>query len=265
MCGTFDTRQFDTLTVTTSSQEIYYICSKFSIHFIIFMAEQNLVEFRFIKSSRGGNKLEENGFMYDKQRALGNIIYWQCERRKECKARLHTEGMRIVKRINEHLHGPDMGKVTCLVTKAGLKRKAEQTQDTSQYIVAESVQNITEATATKLPKLNTLKRTIQRQRIKANLAPVQPENLAHLEIPMEYQRTSKNENFLLYDSGFEERRILIFGTKTYTEMLELAPIWLADGTFKTAPILFEQVYVIHALRGGPEPFENGHLLPILYC
>ena len=65
--------------------------------------------------------------MYDKQRALGNIIYWQCERRKECKARPHTEGMRIVKRINEHLHGPDMGKVTFLVTKAGLKRKAEQT------------------------------------------------------------------------------------------------------------------------------------------
>ena len=167
--------------------------------------------------------------------------------------------MRIVKRINEHLHGPDMGKDTCLVTKAGLKCKAEQSQDTSQHIVAESVQNIPEATATKLSKLNTLKRTIQRQLAKANLAPVQPENLAHLEIPIEYQRTSKNENFLLHDSGFEERRNLIFGTKTNTEMLELAPIWLADGTFKTAPILFEQVYVIHALRGGPEPFENGHL------
>ena len=171
--------------------------------------------------------LGKNGFMYDKQRALGNIIYWQCERRKECTARLHTEGMRIVKRINEHLHG-DMGKVTCLVTKAGLKRKAEQTQDTSQLIVAESGQNITEATATKLPKLDTLKRTIQRLRAKANLAPV-------------------HENFLLYDSELEERRILIFGTKTNTEMLELAPVWLADGTFKTAPILFEQVYVIHAL------------------
>ena len=81
---------------------------------------------------------------------------------------------------------------------------------------------------------------------------------------MEYQRTSKNENLLLYDSGFEERRIWIFGTKTNTEKLELAPIFLADGTFKTAPILFEQVYVIHALRGGPEQFENGHLLPSLF-
>ena len=101
------------------------------------MAEQNLDVFRFIKSSRGGNKLEESGFMYDKQRAIGNTIYWQCERRKECKARLHTEDMHIVKRINEHLHGPDMGKVRCLETKAGIKRKAEQTQDTSQHIVAE--------------------------------------------------------------------------------------------------------------------------------
>ena len=47
-------------------------------------------------------------------------------------------------------------------------------------------------------------------------------------------------------------------------MLELAPIWLADGTFKTEPILFEQVYVIHALRGGPEPLEIGHLLLSLF-
>ena len=43
---------------------------------------------------------------------------------KEWKARLHTEGMRIVKRINEHLHGPDMDKVTHLVTKAGNKMES---------------------------------------------------------------------------------------------------------------------------------------------
>ena len=47
-------------------------------------------------------------------------------------------------------------------------------------------------------------------------------------------------------------------------MLELSRIWLADGTFKTAPLLFTQVYVIHALRGGPDLTKDGHLLPSLF-
>ena len=47
-------------------------------------------------------------------------------------------------------------------------------------------------------------------------------------------------------------------------MLESTQYLLADGSFKTAPELFFQVYVIHALRGGPNPLQNGHLLPSLF-
>ena len=48
------------------------------------------------------------------------------------------------------------------------------------------------------------------------------------------------------------------------EMLNTSQIWLSDGTFKTAPTLFAQVYCIHGLRGGPNLLEDGHLLPSLF-
>ena len=123
---------------------------------------------------------------------------------------------------------------------------------------------VTEGTAAKLPKLDSLKRTIQRQRVRQQAAPVQPTSLEQLTLPEEYKRSSKGEQFLLHDSGPETQRILIFGTQRNLEMLQLSSVWLADGTFKTAPLLFTQVYVIHALRGGPDLMKDGHLLPSLF-
>ena len=81
--------------------------------------------FKLITSSRGGQKLNEGGLLFDKQRICGDVTHWQCEKKGVCKARLHThtQGMIIVKRTNEHLHGPDMAAVCCLETKSGIKRR----------------------------------------------------------------------------------------------------------------------------------------------
>ena len=81
---------------------------------------------------------------------------------------------------------------------------------------------------------------------------------------MEYRSTAKGEMFPLYDSGPDPERILIFGTCQNVDMLINSQHWLADGTFKTAPTLFQQVYVIHALRGEPNPLLDGHVLPSLF-
>ena len=168
-----------------------------------------------------------------------------------CKARLHTQGMLIVKRTNEHLHGPDIAAVSCLETKSGIKRKAHQTQDSTHHNLA----SVTQSAAIKLLKIDSLKRTI-RQII--NHAYPQPLTLADLVLPTEYQQTNKGDQFILYDSGQDDlNRFMIFGTHENVEMLKNSQIWLADGTFKSAPALFAQVYVIHSLRGR-------HLLPCLF-
>ena len=165
---------------------------------------------------------------------------------------------------NEHFHGPDVQLISCLETKAGLKSKAQETQDITHHIIGQRVMVLTEGAAAKLPRLESLKRTIRRQRQSTTNFRPQPATLEDLQIPDEYQRTNKGDLFLLFDSGPETQRILIFGTHTNTEMLVASQSWLADGTFKTAPPLFSQVHAIHSLRGGPNPLEDGHLLPSLF-
>ena len=220
--------------------------------------------FRLTRSQRGAEKLTEGGFSYGKQRRVGGVTHWLCERRGFCRANIHTQGTEIIKRTNEHLHAPDEPAVSCCEVKVGMKRKARDTQDSSHQIVGETLQTVSEGTSAKLPKLDSLKRTIQRQRVRLQAAPVQPTSLEQLTLPEEYKRTSKGEQFLLYDSGPETQRILIFGTQRNLEMLEQSTVWMADGTFKTAPALFTQVYAIHALRGGPDLLKDGHLLPSLF-
>ena len=171
--------------------------------------------------------------------------------------------MAIVKRSNEHFHGPDVQLISCLETKAGLKRKAQETQDTTHHIIGQGVMILNEGATAKLPKLESLKRTIRRQTINDQFSSPTCD-LEDLQFPDEYQRRNKGDLFFLFDSGPETQRIVIFGTHGNTEMLVASQFWIADGTFKTAPLLFSQVYAIHSLRGGPNPLEDGHLLPSLF-
>ena len=158
--------------------------------------------FRLTKSQRGGEKLLERGYIYGMQRRAGDVTHWLCEQRGICKARIHTKGMEVVKRTNEHTHAPnEQNFLSCCETKAGIKRRARESQDSSHHIVSESVQTVSEGTTTKLPKLESLKRTIQRERAHMLAAPVQPVTLDQLALTDEYQKTAKGEQFLLYDCG----------------------------------------------------------------
>ena len=75
--------------------------------------------------------------------------------------------------------------------------------------------------------------------------------------------TAKEEHTLLYDSGPEHTIILIFWTQENCDLQTASNIRLADGTFNTAPQPIAQVS-IHALRGGPNPPQDGHILPYLF-
>ena len=124
--------------------------------------------------------------------------------------------------------------------KAGMKRKASESQEATHSILTASIGELNEQTAVHLPKINSLKRTIVMSRNEAENVPPEPLSLQHLEIAECYTKTKNGQQFLLHDSGSESenQRILIFGTQANIDSLSSAPVWLADGTFKTVPSLF---------------------------
>ena len=146
------------------------------------------------------------------------------EQRGFCKANIHTKGAEIVKRTNVHLQAPHGRTAICCEVKTRIKRKAINSQDSSHQIVGESPQTISEGVAAKLTKLDSLKRSIQHQRVRHPAALVQPatSTLEHLNLQEEYKKTSKGEQLILYDSGSGTQRILIFGTQRNLEMLKLS-------------------------------------------
>ncbi|KAK7603911.1 hypothetical protein V9T40_004184 [Parthenolecanium corni] len=104
------------------------------------------------------------------------------------------------------------------------------------------------------------------QRIRRNLyearsrvRPPLPHSLAELHTSLNsYDRltTNKGERFLLVNDT--HKNIIIFSSPSNLEYLSSSPTILVDGTFKSVPALFKQLFTIHGLRFG-------RYVPLVFC
>lgn len=88
-----------------------------------------------------------------------------------------------------------------------------------------------------------------------------PQSLAEVQIPAELRRTrtAVREEFLLDDTGPQDpQRIIAFGSRTDINRLCSCPTWLADGAFKSVPLLWYQLWVIHGHYKGKVWGMNGN-------
>ena len=107
--------------------------------------------------------------------------------------------------------------------------------------------NDKQTAAARLPTVHHLRRDIRHVRKRANNSILVPLAAEDLVIPDQYKTTSDGQDFLLYDSCPIATRILNFGTRENLNLMERSPHWFLDGTLKTAPSIFFQLYMIHAL------------------
>nr|CAD7458958.1 unnamed protein product [Timema tahoe] len=216
---------------------------------------------KFVMSEKGRRKLLLDGHLYYKEKQVEERVYWKCERFQsvKCGARVITESdIIILSKRNEHNHLGDAAHVAAENLMVNIRDTAKNTRDTPTCIMASVSSGASQSVVAKLPGVPNMKRTIRNIRMKANAGPAVPNFRRDIVFPDEYKITVTGEEFLMYDSGPQDDRILIFSTRRNLQHLGRSKHWYADGTFKTVTPLFEQLYTIHG-------FEANNSIPLVYA
>lgn len=139
-------------------------------------------------------------------------------------------------------------------------KDAAKTSDNSVHsIIADVLPYVSDSVKIALPRKSTIKRRLRRMRKVLKNNERIPDSIKDFIVPEELSVTKTNEQFLYYDSGSDDPlRILIFTTKSNLKALKTFKHWFADGTFDLCPMIFSQIYTIHA-------FHKGTVLPLVYA
>lgn len=225
------------------------------------------VAMEIFKSSRGGDKLSFEGFVYRKNTSNITTQNWRCEN-KGCKGsvstslRYHTERQVVTRQIHNHPPVPARVEVVSALDKA--MEQAETSDLRPRRIISDM--NLSREATTEAPTRKAISQRIQRKRKHSEIGhEVAPLNRSGIIIPEKYKTTKRGEEehrFLLYDNEDDGNdRLIVFSSEVMLDELSKNNIWMMDGTFKVAPTLFLQLYTIHVIIGGP----NGHVFPCIYA
>lgn len=129
-----------------------------------------------------------------------------------------------------------------------MKKKAVDEPNLPPIQIMASADDVPRHFLAHMPNPLAMRRTIQRQR--AFKFPANPRTIDDLaEIPAKYRITLDNNDFLIYDSfdfidDEANGRIIMCSTDVNLRALSKSKAWYLDGTFKTSPLIFYQVFVI---------------------
>lgn len=134
---------------------------------------------------------------------------------------------------------------------ATLKKKATDQSASlpSQILKDLNLADVPAEVSAHLPDMLNIKQTLVRHRAKE--VPPNPRIIDELEyIPRKYSVTKSGEAFLLYDSANDEDeeincgRIIIYSTEENLRRLFQSRLWTVDGTFKSSPSIFYQLFTL---------------------
>ncbi len=213
-------------------------------------------QYKFVKSQMGKDKLAFKGHIYRHQRSRSTNHYFRCED-KNCNGSATLRGVAFFNALGgsvsegkTHNHTVLTSRVEIVEVVEAIKNMAKTSTSAPAAIVQNVRQDLGIYNAIEMPSKTALRQVVHCIRKKE--LPVEPECVTDLIIPNNLRVTQAGEqNFLLFDTQNEVgKRIIAFSTEENLRRLRDSEIWFLDGTFKTCPRLFHQLYTIHFMFHG---------------
>ena len=194
-------------------------------------------------SKRGHKTLLYRGFelWFHTELKSGSVV-WRCVKKRSCtcKAVVITKELIVVGgKDTSHTHeGNNCSGLARRVIGEMKGRLADTlaTPGVTQAVVASTLRN---EVLMALPKKSSLSRVLRRHR--QHLQAIGEESMPPLPMDTDFVMPPKFADFVLFDSGPGDDRIIMLGCAELLDGLARATMWLADGTFKTVPSLFFQL------------------------
>src|SRR3954453_2198645 len=205
-----------------------------------------------VPSQKENNKINVRGYLMVQERTRKDTYYWCCERRKldNCKGRattiFHNE-FHYLKKFVEHDHSPQPSNAKVAETISQIKQKARTTRDKPIQIIQDITVNMSQEYHLYMLSSNALRSRIKR--VKRAEMPAQPQTIKEINVSDSLRLTLNGDTFLIRNCEIGNDRILLFATQVNIQRLSRALFWLMNGTFKTVPTVFRQLYTIHAPVG----------------
>ena len=115
---------------------------------------------------------------------------------------------------------------------------------------------------TNMPKSESLKRTLRKQRSKAKGNQQEPNSCHDINLNEKILKMDDGSRFLVFDNEQEERIVIFSGVKG-KESVRTSSQFFMDGTFKCCSKQFAQVYTVHAHLGGRTDETN--VFPVVFA
>ncbi|CAF3849720.1 unnamed protein product [Rotaria sp. Silwood1] len=222
-----------------------------------------------IKSTKGKIKINIDGFLYVKDKNRDDLYYWVCERKSQketkCTARATTICIGDQHKIHkfyaqQHNHAPQASKPEVLKACMQVKELGQISNDQPARIINNIIATTSRDIQPCLPGKDAARQQIKRAR-RVCEEEAEPKTLDDFKLPDAYCTTLSGMHFAK-DITDGTQRILLFTTSENLKWLQEAKFWIMDGTFKTVPTLFRQLYSIHAPAGGSVNFR---IVPLVYA
>ncbi|KAG0437181.1 hypothetical protein DMUE_3839 [Dictyocoela muelleri] len=135
-----------------------------------------------------------------------------------------------------------------------INMRADTTAERSRDIIHRVLHDFNESDLFFTPQIESLTDKIKRIRNKKHNNTISCQS----DIPSSIRYLKTGDLFLQYDSGIDDdNRVVVFCTEKNLARLESSKIILMDGTFKSSPVRFKQLYTIVV-------YINGKYIPLLF-